>query len=580
MAAAQFTFTDDEWVDPELRVFFGSPETDVKLKGLAERYSLSPDATAKFRAVVRDIAIGKIADEDVAEELSDRAGLDYDAALDLQGDLWSELLVDVADLLEKQVSIYHDLHGEEFLEVPPAPEDATTVAVGRVMESSGIAANDAVQRKRLESALVAFMKDVRDEAETLDTLTRPSKTGGLGFTPEQSAELIASARGIAKDMAKITEDTAAAQAERAAAEQKARELREKTVRELTSRFSGAMHAAAPTATQAATIGAPASAKDDLQAQTAQEAKEIAMIAADAPETFAQSVTSASTLDDAVASAIEETASGIAGDDAMRRYRMLVSLYFRDLRDGLETKSKFTMPAVSGGMGMTDADADRVMSTLSTRANAFKKGEFVRAVAAKTAHVAARAEVHLNEADVRARDEQARTDESVSALLRKAGLEDVTRPAAAPAATAPKIIPVISMSAAKAVPVAVSGGAVKPAAPVVVPASPPSAAPVAPPVVTPPAPPTPAPPSTFKIVEPPINLPVAPIEEPAAPVVAAVSVASTAAPKPVAASAPVALPPAPKPVPPPAPSPAPTAASRPIMPPVVSPPPAPKPLPPP
>jgi hypothetical protein len=56
-------------------------------------------------------------------------------------------------------------------------------------------------------------------------------------------------------------------------------------------------------------------------------------------------------------------------DMHRRFRKLAELYFRDLRDSLETMSKMTMPIASGGMGMNDEQAESVMAILKGKNDA-------------------------------------------------------------------------------------------------------------------------------------------------------------------------------------------------------------------
>ncbi|MFH1047863.1 MAG: hypothetical protein V1738_06180 [Patescibacteria group bacterium] len=57
-------------------------------------------------------------------------------------------------------------------------------------------------------------------------------------------------------------------------------------------------------------------------------------------------------------------------DVRRRFHLVVEAFFKDLRDQLETKSKLTMPVASGGLGLTDDQAERVIVTLLS-----KRGEF-------------------------------------------------------------------------------------------------------------------------------------------------------------------------------------------------------------
>lgn len=66
-------------------------------------------------------------------------------------------------------------------------------------------------------------------------------------------------------------------------------------------------------------------------------------------------------------------SGVEFDAEMhKRFRYIVDLYYRDLRDALETKSKLTMPIASGGMGLDDTQTASVMALLKKRIEEYRK----------------------------------------------------------------------------------------------------------------------------------------------------------------------------------------------------------------
>ncbi len=150
------------------------------------------------------------------------------------------------------------------------------------------------------------------------------------------------------------------------------------------------------------------------------------------------------------SVVEEAVTGggvtFVNDDMKRRYRLLVSLFFRDLRDGLETKSKFTMPVQSGGMGFDDATADRVIDDLSSRNAAYHQMLSGRAADDKSQYVAQRVETVLNLQENTDRHEQERGDKAFDGLMKRVGVRAEEPPAKAPVVQS-RSIPVVGLDSA-------------------------------------------------------------------------------------------------------------------------------------
>jgi hypothetical protein len=144
------------------------------------------------------------------------------------------------------------------------------------------------------------------------------------------------------------------------------------------------------------------------------------------------------------------------DDMARRFRGLLSLYFRDLRDWLETKSKMTMSAASGGMGMSDGEAERVMALMKVKAEEYRVSTSARTEQEKQQYVQAQSEKMMGAADREAQKEKETLDARFATLTGKppAAITAAPVPAPAPASGQPKIIPVISLDKKpSAVPVA-------------------------------------------------------------------------------------------------------------------------------
>lgn len=143
-------------------------------------------------------------------------------------------------------------------------------------------------------------------------------------------------------------------------------------------------------------------------------------------------------------------SGVEFDAEMhKRFRYIVDLYYRDLRDALETKSKLTMPTQSGGMGLDDTQTASVMALLKKRIGEYRKFMQTKALAEK-------------ERSIKKQQDQQKENEEQAEASRKDSLDrrfeeltgkDVKAPAAAeggaedrssvPPQGVPKVIEVVS-----------------------------------------------------------------------------------------------------------------------------------------
>ncbi len=148
------------------------------------------------------------------------------------------------------------------------------------------------------------------------------------------------------------------------------------------------------------------------------------------------------LESMVEDAVNGTDANVTDVSMRRRFSLLISLFFRDLRDGLETKSKFTMPVQSGGMGFDDATADRVLEELVRRNKSYKEALTGKAADDKSQYVAKRTETVLNLQENIDRAEQERGDKAFEGLMQRVGTRAEEQPAPRPAE--PRSIPVIGL----------------------------------------------------------------------------------------------------------------------------------------
>ena len=223
-----------------------------------------------------------------------------------------------------------------------------------------------------------------------------------------------------------------------------------------------------------------------------------VIPAPEPESRKKIVPSATPYDTAADEAIAASGIVVKDDDERRRFRMLVSMYFRDLRDVLETTSKLTMPIASGGMGVSDADAEKAMVVFKEKNAAYHAKDVRRVANEKAEYVAVRTAKMMNEADEQQQKEKAANDSAFAKLVTKVSGAAQTTPQKSLSETPPaepRVIAVTSPAAPQEkapappnLPVApIAKNEPQPVAPKPVASAPvPRATPAAAPTVTPPA----------------------------------------------------------------------------------------------
>lgn len=204
--------------------------------------------------------------------------------------------------------------------------------------------------------------------------------------------------------------------------------------------------------------------DTLATVRPEDAREIAKVELETPKKIDAETTETvvSLLTGMVDEAVTVSGVKLENEDMQRRFRNLLALYFRDLRDGMETQSKLTMPAASGGMGMTDQEAERVMSVMKMKNGEFHSAMTAHAEKEKQQFVESQAKKVQQEADRETKRDTEELDTRFAQMVKKTGVVPsklVKEPAAStaeklgeptrlapvmPAESLPKIIPVISM----------------------------------------------------------------------------------------------------------------------------------------
>ncbi len=452
-------------------------------------------------------------------------------------------------------------------------------AVEQVVLKSQLALPDERLLARAWKILESRILNARTDDQTIQMLTGPAKTSGVGLDEGKARELVMLANEERIALSKLgvavmsdddfdrEEEMEEAAAEAGPAGEEAEteeavsdgsepageeavpgegvEVPEQTEEEV----AAAVDEILATPTDVEPPAKPAETMQTVQTEDIQEIKRIEQAAAPQAQQAAQA--EVGLLDRSVEEGIDLVGLKFDNDDIKRRFRNLVNLYFRDLRDSLETKSKMTMAAASGGMGLSDAEAERVMNVLEGKAKEYHQLLNDRTMQEKKQFVAQRAEQVIKDEEDAARREKENLDKMFTRLTGKSGGEvkiisqtvtaAPTAPPEPPEPPKPRFIPVMAVSSKP------PAGAPAPAVPAATAPPPPGlpGASVAPAMSLPPRAPAAVPDKPMPVppapVKPPVTTAVAPVAVPAVPAAAKQAVVPTipasAPPKPSSAPTP-------------------------------------------
>ncbi|MFH2063073.1 MAG: hypothetical protein ABIJ46_02865 [bacterium] len=160
--------------------------------------------------------------------------------------------------------------------------------------------------------------------------------------------------------------------------------------------------------------------------------------------------------DELASEVEKASGFNLSDETLRkRFFLAAEAFFKDLRDDLETRSKFSMSVTSGGLGMTESQAEASMGLLADRREEFMIGLRSRTEQEKRRFVSERADRQLKEEERRSSAERSELDRRFTLLTgsdsspRTGSVPTEPPPLASPAKprpqVGPKVVPVVSGS---------------------------------------------------------------------------------------------------------------------------------------
>lgn len=328
--------------------------------------------------------------------------------------------------------------------------------IASIRARAGIKALDEAQSHRINGAIESLLREVRKSEQALEILTRSAKTGGAELSENDAARLVA-----------LVEEEKTMLQERGVKLIEQLPIVEKKLEPVAVAAPQSAPATATVESVATATGlprqAPAAVRNDITAVAESEALDLAAAKKKVTEKISPAKAApAATLDQLVDRAVVVCGAVCENTDMQRRFRMMVALYFRDLRDELETRSKLTMPAASGGMGLTEADSETVMKLLKSKVGEFRETLQGRAEEEKRSFVAIESKRSQEEEALRATQEKEALDKKFAELATKRG----GKMAAMAAASA--VVPVIPQSVAlapgNAVPVTPALGTETPSAP--------------------------------------------------------------------------------------------------------------------
>ncbi|MAF25538.1 hypothetical protein CL634_08210 [bacterium] len=92
--------------------------------------------------------------------------------------------------------------GNKNIRAVPKDDNLTNVdkVVDKIIDNSGLVLADNVQEKRFRTVILSRFKDVRDNMETREILTRSKKVGGLELTEDQAGQVLTSVQSEMKDL--------------------------------------------------------------------------------------------------------------------------------------------------------------------------------------------------------------------------------------------------------------------------------------------------------------------------------------------------------------------------------------------
>jgi len=162
--------------------YLHSTAVNQKLADLAKYYGLDDKQNRAFIAIVNLFSKGEIAEDQIALRLEEDLDIDFNTAMSLMMDIRRKVLAPVIKQIESLLSA-----------VPPAERERymPDKLVEQGLKEAGFKPRDKNIQNRIEKAVLSWFKDVRDDAELKETLTKSEKIGGVDMPAEVFDKLLA-----------------------------------------------------------------------------------------------------------------------------------------------------------------------------------------------------------------------------------------------------------------------------------------------------------------------------------------------------------------------------------------------------
>jgi len=162
--------------------FLNELAVDNKLNELFVKYQIESKKGEIIKQVVLGFIKGVILEHDLASEIEEKVNLDLGKAIDLAYDLIEEIV----PLLPPEIK-------EQLKKEDSLPESDASINLQQILEEAKKEANLKIEKqyeKRFDEAVFNWFRDIRDDTETIEALTKSNKVGGLALSYKQAQDLV------------------------------------------------------------------------------------------------------------------------------------------------------------------------------------------------------------------------------------------------------------------------------------------------------------------------------------------------------------------------------------------------------
>ncbi len=163
--------------DFNIQEYFDKIEVATKLDELIDRYKIEKKKEDIIRQILIDYFSGKIKEDELDLAIQEKANLNFNLVLDLTYDLENELFPLLPENVVRQAGVSEPVQAK-LEDIIKAIEKQAKLKISERYE------------KRFEDIIFNWFRDIRDDSETLDILTRSNKIGGLGLKYSEGQNLL------------------------------------------------------------------------------------------------------------------------------------------------------------------------------------------------------------------------------------------------------------------------------------------------------------------------------------------------------------------------------------------------------